>query len=82
MRSHVADDGFEHLLRQATRVRIVARAMVAIEQMQPTWKLVAGTVAEQTGTAFYIQGFQDRAVGHQAKGKQDAEFWHGGNFLA
>jgi len=82
MRSHVVDDCLEHFLRQSARVRVVARAMIAIEKMQPTWKLVAGAVTKRTGTAFYIQRFQDGAVGYQAKGKQDAEFCHGGNFPA
>ena len=82
MRSHVANDRLEHFLRQAARVRIVARAMVAIEQSQSTWKRVAGTVAEQTGTAFYIQCFQDGAMGHQTKGKQDGESGHGRNFIS
>jgi len=82
MHSHVTDDGFEHFLRQSARVRVVARAMIAIEQMEPTRKLVAGTVTKRTGTAFYTQCFQDGAVGDQAKGKQDAEFCHSGNFPA
>src|SRR5688500_16441735 len=66
------NDAHEHLRRQPSGVRVLPRAMIAVEEREADADLVAGAMRERICLPFQGKGFERRLMCDAAKREDDA----------